>query len=270
MLSALSIRNIVLIESLDLSFTGGLTILTGETGAGKSILLDAFALALGSRGDGTLVRSGVSHGQVTAVFEVTSEHPVHALLAESGIEPGANLITRRTQSADGRTRSFINDQPVTVELLRRVGGTLVEIHGQHDDRAFVDRRTHRDLLDAFGGLGQEVAVVARAWENCRAAKAELQAHEERLERLRQDADYVRHALSELRDLAPEPGEEESLAVRRQIMMNAEKVADDLQNALDVLNSDKSGIAPLNAMFWRLERQAAQAPEIIEPVLAAFE
>lgn len=270
MLSALSIRNIVLIESLDLSFSGGLTALTGETGAGKSILLDAFAMALGARGDGSLVRSGATHGQVTAVFDVPETHSVHALLTERGVEADGTLITRRTQSADGRTRAYINDQLVTVELLRRVGSALVEIHGQHDDRAFVDRGTHRDLLDAYGGLDQEKTITARAWENWKAAEAELRTHEEHLEKLRRDADYVHHALAELRELAPQPGEEAALAARRQIMMNSEKIADDLQSAYDAVSNDKSGIASVSAAARRLERQAAQAPEIVEPVVVAFE
>lgn len=270
MLLALSIRDIVLIKSLDLTFNTGLTALTGETGAGKSILLDAFALALGARGDGSLVRSGVAQGQVTAVFDVADTNPAHDILKACAIEAEGTLITRRSQSADGRTRAFINDQPVTVQLLRRVGAALVEIHGQHDDRAFVDIRTHRDLLDAYGGLSQETKIVACAWENWKAAEKALKAHEERIAKIRQDADYVRHALGELSELAPQPGEEAALAVRRQIMMNAEKIADDLQSVLDAVNGDKSGIAAMSAAARRLERQAAQTPEMIEPVTAALE
>ncbi|GBF25232.1 DNA repair protein RecN [bacterium MnTg02] len=270
MLLALSIRDIVLIKSLDLTFNTGLTALTGETGAGKSILLDAFALALGARGDGSLVRSGVAQGQVTAVFDVADTHPAHDILKACGIETESTLIARRSQSADGRTRAYINDQPVTVQLLRRVGAALVEIHGQHDDRAFVDSRTHRDLLDAYGGLSQETKIVARAWENWKAAEKALKAHEEQIAKIRQDADYVRHALGELSELAPQPGEEAALAGRRQIMMNAEKIADDLQGVLDAVNGDKSGIAALSAAARRLERQASQTPEMIEPVAAALE
>ena len=152
MLSRLSIRDIVLIDRLDIDFAGHLAVLTGETGAGKSILLDAFALALGGRGDQTLVRQGVEQGQVTAVFELAARHPARALLKANDIAAEDDLILRRVQLADGRTRAFVNDQPVSVQVMKQLGALLVEIHGQHDDRALVDAATHRRLLDAFGGL----------------------------------------------------------------------------------------------------------------------
>ena len=146
MLEALSIRDVVLIDKLDLEFGDGLCVLTGETGAGKSILLDAFSLALGGRGDAALVRRGANQGQVTAIFALPGNHPVLALLAANGIEPEATLILRRVQGADGRSRAFINDTSVSVQLLREVGQALVEIHGQHDDRALIDPSGHRDLV----------------------------------------------------------------------------------------------------------------------------
>jgi len=155
MLSRLSIRDIVLIDRLDIDFAGGLAVLTGETGAGKSILLDSFALALGGRGDQSLVRHGAEQGQVTAVFELARNHPAFTLLEEQGIAADDQLILRRVQFADGRTRAFVNDQPVSVQALKALGQSLVEIHGQHDDRALVDAATHRQLLDAFGGLEAE-------------------------------------------------------------------------------------------------------------------
>ena len=161
MLIQLTIRDIVLIDRLDLTFAGGLSVLTGETGAGKSILLDAFALALGGRGDGSLVRHGQAQGQVTAVFDIASDHPARHLAASSDIDVDGDLILRRVQYADGRTRAFVNDQPVSVQTLKAIGGALVEIHGQHDDRALVDPAEHRALLDAFGGLAAEAAVCAR-------------------------------------------------------------------------------------------------------------
>src|SRR5216110_78485 len=151
-LARLSIRDIVLIERLDIEFSSGLSVLTGETGAGKSILLDAFALALGARGDASLVRQGVEQGQVTALFDVASDHPARALLAENDIGGDDALILRRVQFADGRTRAFVNDQPVSVQVLKALGIALVEIHGQHDERALVDAATHRRLLDAYAGL----------------------------------------------------------------------------------------------------------------------
>ena len=177
MLAALSIRDIVLIDKLDLEFGQGLSALTGETGAGKSILLDAFSLAIGGRGDASLVRQGQAQGQVTAIFELSKSHPVPALLAENGIEAGDGLILRRVQGADGRSRAFINDIGVSVQLLRQVGQALVEIHGQHDDRALIDPSGHRELVDAFGGLSGEAARVAAAYAAWQEADAERARHE---------------------------------------------------------------------------------------------
>src|SRR5207244_652419 len=171
MLARLSIRDIVLIDRLDINFAGGLSVLTGETGAGKSILLDAFALALGARGDANLVRRSAAQGQITAAFELAAEHPAHALLAASDIAPEDQLLLRRVQLADGRTRAFVNDQPVSVQVLRSLGVSLVEIHGQHDERALVDAATHRALLDAFSALEDDARAVAGAWSDWGAARA---------------------------------------------------------------------------------------------------
>ena len=159
MLTRLSIRDIVLIDRLDLDVTSGLSVLTGETGAGKSILLDAFALALGARGDVALVRQGAEKGQVTAAFDLPGTHPVRTLMAANDIAADDELILRRVQFADGRTRAFVNDQPVGVQTLKILGAALVEIHGQHDERALVDAATHRRLLDAFGGLDREADAI---------------------------------------------------------------------------------------------------------------
>ena len=163
MLARLSIRDIVLIERLDIEFSRGLAVLTGETGAGKSILLDAFALALGGRGDAGLVRHGAEQGQVTAVFDVPKGHPAAAILAANGLDDTGEMILRRVQLADGRTRAFINDQSISVQTLKAVGATLVEIHGQHDERALVDASTHRRLLDAFAGLENPQRQRARRY-----------------------------------------------------------------------------------------------------------
>src|SRR5262245_62595438 len=176
MLTRLSIRDIVLIDRLDIDFAEGLAVLTGETGAGKSILLDAFALALGARGDAALVRHGAEHGQVTAAFELPRNHPVRALAADNGIQADDELILRRAQFADGRTRAFVNEQPVSVQALRALGSALVEIHGQHDDRALVDDATHRLLLDAFADLDDEAHDVAALWNARRSCEAEFAAH----------------------------------------------------------------------------------------------
>src|SRR3979490_2426053 len=176
MLARLSIRDIVLIDRLDIDFTSSLSVLTGETGAGKSILLDAFSLALGARGDVALVRQGAEQGQVTAAFELPSGHPVVALMAANDIPAEDELILRRVQFADGRTRAFVNDQPVSAQTLKALGAALVEIHGQHDERALVDTATHRALLDAFGGTEGEARVVDGLWEERRARAAAVAAH----------------------------------------------------------------------------------------------
>src|SRR5215468_5421233 len=192
MLTRLSIRDIVLIDRLDLEFASGLSVLTGETGAGKSILLDAFALALGARGDAALVRHGAEQGQVRAAFDLPRAHQVRALMADSDIAVEDELILRRVQFADGRTRAFVNDQPVSAQILKTLGAALVEIHGQHDERALVDVATHRRLLDAFGGLEREAREVARLWEERRAREAEATAHRVDVERAQREADWLRH------------------------------------------------------------------------------
>src|ERR1700712_5772387 len=207
MLARLSIRDIVLIERLDIEFSRGLAVLTGETGAGKSILLDAFALALGGRGDAGLVRHGVEQGQVTAVFDVPKQHPASAILADNGLDDTGEMILRRVQLADGRSRAYINDQAVSVQTLKAVGSALVEIHGQHAERALVDAATHRRLLDAFAGLEKDTAVLKTLWEARRAAQAALGEHRAGMERAAREADYLRHAADELKKLKARDGEE---------------------------------------------------------------
>src|SRR5687767_5530151 len=217
MLARLSIRDIVLIDRLDIDFTLGLSVLTGETGAGKSILLDAFALALGARGDLALVRQGAEQGQVTAAFELPNGHPVRVILAANDIPAENELILRRVQFADGRTRAFVNDQPVSAQALKALGAALVEIHGQHDERALVDLSTHRRLLDAFAGLEAQAAEVERLWQDRRARESELAALRAEFERARHEADWLRHAVDELTRLAPERSEESVLAQKRTAM-----------------------------------------------------
>jgi DNA repair protein RecN (Recombination protein N) len=270
MLSRLSIRDIVLIERLDIDFAAGLSVLTGETGAGKSILLDAFALALGSRGDASLVRNGTEQGQVTAAFDVEPNHPALALIAESGIATEDGLILRRVQLADGRTRAFVNDQPVSVQVLRALGSALVEIHGQHDDRAMVDISSHRQLLDAYAGLEDDAAGVSRAWGQRRAAEEAVTAHRARVEQARREADYLRHAVEELTRLKPETGEETALADKRAAMMAVDKVAEDLRDAHEAVAGERSPVASLSAALRRLERRRAQAPTLIDPPVKALD
>ena len=253
MLSALSIRDIVLIDRLDLEFRPGLCVLTGETGAGKSILLDAFTLAIGGRGDASLVRHGASQGQVTATFDPSPDHPVLQLLADNGLEADGALILRRVQAADGRTRAFINDVAVGVQLLRAVGQALVEIHGQHDDRALIDPSGHRDLVDAFGGLSGQANGVAVAWQAWKAAEDHHSRHAGEIAAIRANADYASHALEELAGLNPQVGEEEALASRRQLMMHAERIAGELNEALDALQGEGTSGARLAAALRRIER-----------------
>jgi DNA repair protein RecN (Recombination protein N) len=270
MLARLSIRDIVLIDRLDIDFGSGLAGLTGETGAGKSILLDAFALALGARGDVALVREGAEHGQVTAAFEIGNDHPARRLVAENGLSGEDELILRRVQFADGRTRAFVNDQPVSVQVLRALGAALVEIHGQHDERAFVEATTHRGLLDAYGDIEGNAAQVEDLWAQWRACEAAVQTHRADVERASREAEWLRHAVEELGRLAPQPGEESALAERRAAMMQAEKVADDLRSTYDSLAGPNSPVTPLASAVRRLERRAAQAPTLVEPVTKAID
>ncbi len=270
MLARLSIRDIVLIDRLDLDFASGLSVLTGETGAGKSILLDAFALALGARGDATLVRQGAEQGQVTAMFELPPKHPARTLLADSDIAADEALILRRVQFADGRTRAFVNDQPVSVQALQALGCMLVEIHGQHDARALVDAGTHRGLLDAYARLEDDADQVDTLWTARRQAADAVTQHRADVERAAREAEWLRHAVAELQKLGPEPGEETALADRRASMMQAEKVAGDLRDAHEAVAGTESPVPGLSAACRRLERRGVQAPGLVEPAVKAID
>jgi DNA repair protein RecN (Recombination protein N) len=270
MLARLAIRDIVLIDQLDLEFAAGLSILTGETGAGKSILLDALSLALGARGDGALVRQGQAQGQVTAVFDLAKDHPALALARERNIETDGELILRRVQMADGRTRAFVNDQPVSAQMIRAISSGLVEIHGQHDERALLDASTHRALVDAYGALEAMVQSTRGAFEALKAVEAELSRESARLEAARADADFAAYAHQELSKLAVKPGEEEALAERRSQMMQAEKVAADIREAHESLSGEASATPLLAAAARRLERRLSQAPALIEPCVKALD
>ena len=275
MLARLSIRDIVLIERLDIEFARGLAVLTGETGAGKSILLDAFALALGGRGDAGLVRHGAEQGQVTATFEVPKNHPAATILSDNGLDDGTledsgEMILRRVQLADGRTRAFINDQAISIQTLKAVGAALVEIHGQHDERALVDASTHRRLLDAFAGLEKDVVALEALWTARRAAQTALDEHRAGMERAAREADYLRHSSDELKKLAPKDGEETSLAERLTTMMQGEKIAGDLRDAQEAVSGNHSPIAALAAAVRRLERRAGNSPTLVEPAVKAID
>ncbi len=266
MLASLSIRDIVLIDRLDLTFEGGLTVLTGETGAGKSILMDAFALALGGRGDAGLVRAGAAQGQITAAFDVPFDHPVHARIREEGVDAeDGEVILRRVQASDGRAKATLNGQPVSVNVLRAVGEMLVEIHGQHADRALIDPATHRDLLDAFGGHASQTAKVSQAWREWREVSRELSDRQARLAEALEEADYVRHVVEELSALAPDEGEEEALANERQQMMQGEKVAADLNEIQELFLGSSSPTSLVVSLMRRVERKGAEPGSILAPL-----
>lgn len=270
MLVALAIRDVVLIERLDIEFTRGMTVLTGETGAGKSILLDALSLALGGRGDSALVRQGASQGDVTAVFDVPESHAARTLLAETGVAFEGDLILRRTQSVDGRSRAFVNDQPVSAGLLRRLGSALVEIHGQHDDRALVEAHAHRGLLDAFGKLEVETASVAAAESELRAAHAAVADWDAKISAARAEAEYLAASVETLTALAPQADEEEGLAAKRQRMMQAEKIAGDINEAYDVVAGAGSPIPTLSSLVRRLERKGVESAGLLDGAVAALD
>lgn len=269
MLTHLCVRDIVLIERLDLRLESGMTVLTGETGAGKSILLDALALALGARGDAGLVRAGASTGEVQAVFDLPPGHAALALLAEAGLADTGEMIIRRTQSADGRARGFLNDQPVTMNLLQALAPLLVEIHGQHDDRALVDPASHRTLLDAYGGVQGLASDVARAHGEVIEATRQRDQHAAALAKAAQDADYLKASVEELAALSAEPGEEEALAARRSAMMQAEKVAADVHEAHDAVSGPAAPSPVLAALMRRLERKGPGSEALLLPIIEAL-
>jgi DNA repair protein RecN (Recombination protein N) len=270
MLTGLAIRNIVLIEALDLAFAGGLTVLTGETGAGKSILLDALGLALGMRADSGLVRAGSDQASVTASFDAPLPgSALSALFAQNGIaqEPGEPLLIRRTLKADGGSRAFINDQPCSAALLRDVGGLLVEIHGQHDERGLLNPRGHMDLLDAFGGLDAgAVGVAHAAWQ---AAVGRLAAARDALESAARERDYLAHAVDELARFAPQPGEEETLAAERATMQKGARLTEDMAALDDLLGGSDGALSQLRQAARRLDRIGAEH-DLLAAALAALD
>ncbi len=274
MLASMSIRDVVLIDRLDLTFHDGLCVLTGETGAGKSILLDALGLALGCRADSRLLRPGAERAVVSAVFEVPAEHDVLAVLAEQGLaaEDG-ELVLRRHLGADGRSRAFVNDQPVSAALLRDLGDGLVEVQGQFEQRGLLDGATHRGLLDAYAGSTDLAVGVADSWHAWRKA-VEARAEAERdLEQSRRDEAFLRHAVGELDSLQPRLGEIEALAEQRSFLQHSEKLIEAMTEAIAALSGsdDRSGAeAALGSARRALERVADKAGGRLEPALAALE
>lgn len=260
MLASLAIRDVVLIEKLDLSFDAGLAVLTGETGAGKSILLDSLGLALGQRADAGLVRAGQAQASVAAAFLPSPDHPCFDILRDQGISAEDELVLRRVLQADGKSRAFINDQPVSVALLKRLGATLVEVQGQHEQVGLADPATHAGLLDAFGALDGERSATATAWAAWRDATRRLVAAREAIASAQREEEWLRHAVGELTDLAPEEGEEDALAAERQKLQQGERRAEAIATALGELTPrDRRAASPARAL-----REAARALERLPP------
>lgn len=268
MLTRLSIRNIVLIEALELEFGRGLGVLTGETGAGKSILLDALGLVLGNRAESALVRGGEDKASVTGTFEfATLPPPVAEALDEAGLElePGEPLLIRRQLKADGGSKAWINDQPAGVALLRELAPHLVELHGQHDDRGLVNPRGHRLLLDRYGGA--DAAALAAAWSAWRGAQERLEQARERLDQAKTDQDLLLAHLAELTALEPQAGEEARLAGTRAAMQKGEKLSGDLEELRHIWEGSDSPLAALRVAARRLDRIAEEHPLLAEALAA---
>lgn len=273
MLAALSIRDFVLIDRLDLGFEDGLAALTGETGAGKSILLDALGLALGGRADAGTVRKGAAAAAVAATFDLPAGHPAAALLAEQGLEapePGAPLILRRSLGADGRSRAFANDQACSVALLRQLGALLVEVHGQFDTHGLFDAATHRALLDQWAGLGKDADALAHAFGGWKDARDALAAERAKLEEARREEEYLRHAARELDEADPKPGEERDLAEKRALLQAREKLTGALAEAKGEIEAHKGVDGALRAAARALERAAPHAGGRFDAAIAALQ
>jgi DNA repair protein RecN (Recombination protein N) len=270
MLTALSIRDIVLIEKLDISLEGGLSVLTGETGAGKSILLDSLGLALGARGDSSLVRTGQPKGVVTAAFSLPPTHEAFAFLKEHEIDVDGEIIVKRTQMAEGASRATVNDQPVSLNVLRQLAVHLVELHGQHADRALVNTSAHRALLDAFGGLEGKAKEVGQLWRLASVAASALKDHQDTMARAEAERDYIEHAVKELASLSPEPNEEQLLAERRQLMMQSEQYVSALEDAEQVIDGGTAMESRLNAALRKLERRKETAGGRLDEVCATLD
>jgi DNA repair protein RecN (Recombination protein N) len=270
MLTSLLVRDIVLIRRLELTFREGFCVLTGETGAGKSIILDALGLAMGGRAERSLVRRGAEHGSVTARFEPPPDHLSWAILADQAIPADGELVLRRIVGADGRTRAFVNDEAVSTQLLRRLGDSLIEVHGQNDQRGLLNSTLHREVLDAFAALGPLVEKVAAAHADWREAVERADRERAAIEAARREEDYLRHRAAELEELAPVAGEEEQLAERRQLLMNREKLAAALEEATAAMGGSGGARERLVQAERRLARARPMAEELLEPAAAALD
>jgi len=269
MLRTLAIRDIVLIDRLELSFEPGLNVLTGETGAGKSILLDALGFALGRKGRGASARAGAEMGAVEAVFDCPEGHPARAVLAELGIIAEHDLILRRHVTAEGRSAAWVNDRRATADALMRLGETLVEVHGQHDDRGLLNPRGHRAILDRWAGLEGLGETVRAVWTRRRTAEEALRAAEAEVAAAAADAEFLRHAVKELEDMAPELGEEEALDAERRLMQGAERIGQDIGRASQALGRQGAEGMMSDALRW-LDDASVAAEGRLDAPLAALE
>ena len=267
MLRALDIRDILIIDHLELEFQPGLNVLTGETGAGKSILLDSLGFVLGWRGRAELVRQGADQGEVMAEFDLAPGHPARAVLAEAGLPEDDTLLLRRVNSRDGRKTAYVNDRRCSGEVLRQLSDTLVELHGQQDDRGLLNPRGHRALLDEYGGLEAGRGAVRQAWREMREARLALDEAEAALEKARADEDFLRHAVGELDKLSPEPGEEEELDRRRRMMQAAERIREDVAKAQAALGHEGAEGAAGDALRWLEGVSDSAEGELDEPMAA---
>lgn len=266
MLRSLDIRDMLIIDRLELAFQPGLNVLTGETGAGKSILLESLGFVLGWRGRAELVRQGAKQGEVIAEFDLPADHPAHQVLEEAGLPHGEDLILRRVNTSDGRKTAWVNDRRCSGEVLRALSDTLVELHGQHDDRGLLNPRGHRAMLDTFAGLdGQDTRT---AWRSMSEARKAVDEAETRLNAVRAEEDFLRHAVAELDDLDPQPGEDADLDARRRMMQGAERIRDDVARAFTLLGGDGAEGAMSDAMRW-MEGVSSQAQDTLDAPIAAL-
>ncbi|HWK46017.1 MAG TPA: DNA repair protein RecN [Stellaceae bacterium] len=270
MLLGLTIRDVVLIDRLDLAFEGGLSVLTGETGAGKSILLDALGLVLGGRGDSALVRAGATQAIVGAEFDLPADHPARPLLTDQGIEVEDSLLLRRVLGVDGRSRAFVNDQPASIGLLRQLGETLVEIQGQFEQRGLLDPSTHGGVLDSYGGHYPYLEATRARWAEWTAARRSLAAAQAALAESLRDEEWLRHALAEFDALAPVEDEEDSLAERRALLMHREQVGEATETAYAELAGERGAERAMNAAARALDRVRDKSGSRLDTTIAALE
>ena len=266
MLLSLDIRDVLIIDHLELGFRPGLNVLTGETGAGKSILLDSLGFVLGWRGRAELVREGAKQGEVIAEFDLPADHPAHAILEDAGLPSGETLLLRRVNSRDGRKTGWVNDRRVSGEVLRALSDTLVELHGQQDDRGLLNPRVHRDLLDSFAGL--DLGAVRAAWADVSKTRKALEQAETQLQNVQAEEEFLRHAVTELDGLAPEPGEEAQLDAQRRLMQQAERVCADIARASTAMSDDGAERLLGDATRW-LEDVADAVEGRLDPALEAL-